>query len=112
MGLYTLQFPDYATAQAAAQALGFWDDDTDALKTQGTSTRPDGSTFGWAIDDIGLDPIITAGKYDDEGNEITPPVRLDGYFVNVTGELPEPALAFLATGGYGCAGRLFAGTSR
>ena len=110
MGLYTLQFPDYPTAQAAAQALGFWDAETDALKTQGTSTRPDGSEFGWAIDDIGLDPIITPGEYDDEGSEITPPVRLDGYFVNVTGELPEPALTFLAPGGYGCAGRLFAGT--
>lgn len=110
MALYTLQFPDYATAQAAAQALGFWNEDTNALNTQGQSTRPDGTVFGWAIDEIGLDPIITPGEYDEEGNEITPPTRLTGYFVNVTGELPEPALAYLAPGGYGCAGRVFAGT--
>jgi hypothetical protein len=110
MALFTLQFPDYPTAKAAATALGFWDLDTDQLKTSGQSQREDGSWFGWAIDDIGQDPVIAPGTYDDEGAEITPPVRLSGYFVNVTGELPEPAMAFLAPGGYGCAGRLFAGT--
>lgn len=108
MALYTLAFPDYPTAQAAAQALGFWDDESNALRTQGTSVHPDGTVYGWAIDEIGQDPIITHGEYDDEGVEITPPTRLSGYFVNVTGELPEPALAYLAPGGYGCAGRVFA----
>jgi hypothetical protein len=110
MSLFTLQFPDYPTAKAAATALCFWDLDTDQLKTSGQSQREDGSWFGWAIDDIGQDPVIAPGTYDDEGVEITPPVRLSGYFVNITGELPEPAMAFLAPGGYGCAGRLFAGT--
>jgi len=112
MGLYTLRFPDYPTAKAAATALGFWDTDpeVDALKTSGQSQREDGSWFGWAIDDIGQDPVIAPGTYDDEGVEITPPTTLPGYFVNVTGELPEPAMAYLAPGGYGCAGRLFAGT--
>jgi hypothetical protein len=130
MAHYTLQFPDYATAQAAAQALGFWEPTTyiydeqpdgelapigiqleGRLKTQGQSTHPDGTVCGWAIDDIGLDPVITPGEYDEEGVEITPPTTLPGYFVNVTGELPEPAMAYLAPGGYGCAGRLFAGTT-
>jgi hypothetical protein len=110
MSLFTLQFPDYPTAKAAATALGFWDTEEDVLKTSGQSQREDGSWFGWAIDDIGQDPVTAPGTYDDEGVEITPPVRLSGYFVNITGELPEPAMAFLAPSGYGCAGRLFAGT--
>jgi hypothetical protein len=110
MALFTLQFPDYPTAKAAATALGFWDTEEDVLKTSGQSQREDGSFFGWAIDDIGQDPVIAPGTYDDEGVEITPPTTLPGYFVNITGELPEPAMAYLAPGGYGCAGRLFAGT--
>jgi hypothetical protein len=110
MALFTLRFDNYAQAKAAATQLGFWDLEEDQLKTGGQSTREDGTVYGWAIDDIGLDPVITPGTYDEEGNEIDPPIRAVGYYVNVTGELPEPALAFLAPGGYGCAGRLFAGT--
>ena len=97
MGLYTLRFTDYPTAKDAATALGFWDTDLDVLKTSGQSQREDGSWYGWAIDDIGQDPVV---------NEEV----LEGYFVNVTGELPPPALAYLAPDGYGCAGRVFAGT--
>lgn len=108
--LCTLQFPNYETAKAAATALGFWDTEADTLKTSGQSQREDGSWFGWAIDDIGQDPIITPGTYAEEGEEITPPARAIGYFVNVTGELPPTAMAYLAPEGYGCAGRVFAGT--
>lgn len=109
--LCTLQFPNYETAKAAATALGFWDTEADALRTSGQSQDADGSTFGWAIDEIGADPVIIPGEYDDEGNEITPAVRLMGYFVNFTGELLPGVAAFLAPGGYGCAGRVFAGTA-
>jgi hypothetical protein len=108
MALYTLRFPDYATAKAAATQLGFWNTEEDALNTRGNSTREDGSVFGWAIDEIGQDPVITSGTYDDEGNEIDPPIRATGYFVNVTGELPPDAEGFIVP--YGSAGRLFAGT--
>ena len=31
----TLLFPDYETAVAAAKSLGFWDDDSDTLRTSG-----------------------------------------------------------------------------
>lgn len=110
MAYYTLRFPNYAAAQAAAQQLGFWDEDNDALQVNGSGTRPDGTIYGWMIDEIGQDPIGTPGTYDEEGNEVTPPTYLDGYFVNIVGELPPPALAYLAPGGYGCAGRVFAGT--
>jgi hypothetical protein len=110
MALFTLRFPDYPTAKAAAIALDFWDAENDALKTSGQTKRSDGSWYGWAIDQIGQDPVIEPGLYDSEGNEIEPPTRAIGYFVNVTGQLPDEALVFLAPGGYGCAGRLFAGT--
>lgn len=110
MALYTLRFPSHATAKAAATALGFWDTEADTLKTSGQSQREDGAWYGWAIDGIGQDPVIVPGEYDAEGNEITPPTRATGYFVNVTGELPPAAMAYLAPGGYGCAGRVFAGT--
>ena len=110
MALYTLRFTDYNEARAAATALGFWDEEEDLLKTSGQSQDENGTWFGWAIDDIGQDPIVEAGEYDEEGVEITPPVRAVGYYVNVAGKPPEPALAYLAPGGYGSAGRLFAGT--
>jgi len=108
MALFTLRFDDYDQAKAAATQLGFWDLEEDQLKTGGQSTREDGTVYGWAIDEIGLDPVITPGTYDEEGNEIDPPIRAVGYYVNVTGELPPPAMAYTVP--YGSAGRLFAGT--
>lgn len=176
MAYYTLRFPDYATAKAAAQQLGFWSDpepvyewqptgevraiyvyrETDtgtehefhdyqpseeeiadgllefvridevpamaqvqvgmtegSLKTDGQSTDPEtGEVFGWSITEIGLNPVDPQhpGEYDAEGNELVPPQRLQGYFVNAVGRLPEAAMAFLAPGGYGCAGVLYAGS--
>jgi hypothetical protein len=108
MALYTLRFPDYATAKDAATALGFWNTESDTLNTRGNSIDASGKVFGWAIDDIGQDPVIAPGEYDEEGKEITPPTKSDGYFVNVTGELPPGAEGFIVP--YGSAGRLFAGT--
>lgn len=104
----TLLFPDYATAVAAAKQLGFWDMEEDRLRTGGQTIREDGSAYSWSIDEIGQDPITTPGVYDEEGNELTPPVRLSGYAVNCTGELPESAMAYAIP--YGSAGRVFAGT--
>jgi hypothetical protein len=106
--LYTLRFDNYDQAKAAATALGFWDAEEDTLNTRGNSIDADGKVFGWAIDDIGQDPVITPGTYDEDGNELVPPTRADGYFVNVTGELPPGAEGFVVP--YGSAGRLFAGT--
>jgi hypothetical protein len=108
MTLFTLRFTDYDQAKAAATALGFWNAEEDRLNNSGQSPREDGSVFGWAIDEIGQDPVIESGTYDDEGNEIDPPIRAVGYFVNVTGELPPEAEPFKVP--YGSAGRLFAGT--
>jgi hypothetical protein len=104
----TLLFPDYHTAVAAAKALGFWDDDSDTLRTSGQTIPEDGAPFSWAIDEIGLDPVVIQGTYDDEGVELTPPTRLSGYAVNATGELPPAALAYAIP--YGSAARLFGGS--
>ena len=104
----TLLFPDYATAVAAAKSLGFWDDDSDTLRTSGQTIPEDGAPFSWAIDEIGTDPVVIQGTYDENGDELTPPTRLQGYAVNAAGELPEAALAYAIP--YGSAGRLFGGS--
>ncbi len=108
MTYVTLLFPTYEIAVAAAQALGFWDTESDRLRTQGQTTRPDGTAFSWAIDEIGLDPVVVPGEYDEDGNELVAPKRLQGYAVNACGELPEDAMAHAIP--YGSAGRVFSGT--
>jgi hypothetical protein len=90
MAYVTLRFPNYATAKASAQSLGFWDESSDQLNTGGQTIREDGSAFGWAIDEIGEVP---GGP---------------GYYVNATGDLPEAVSAYLVP--YGSGGRVFAGT--
>ena len=110
MALYTLQFPDYPTAKAAAQQLGFWDADADRLRTDGQGQNGDGSWFGWSIDEVGV-RVETPAEIDPETGEVTTPaVMAPGYWVNVVGELPAGAdlTAFLRP--YGSAGRVFAGT--
>ena len=109
MSYATLLFPDYQTAVAAAMALGFWDIVNDQLLTQGQTIRPDGTAFSWAIDEIGLDPVVVPGEYDEEGNELTASLRLQGYAVNACGELPEAVNAYVIP--YGAAGRVFSGTA-
>lgn len=109
MNYATLLFPDYASAVAAAKSLGFWDDDNDMLRTAGQTINANGLAFSWAIDAIGMDPVVVQGEFDEEGNELTPPLRLKGYAVNAFGELPGAALVYAIP--YGSAGRVFSGTS-
>ena len=106
MALYTLQFSNYTQARTAAIALGFWDTETDQLRTDGQSQDASGAHFGWNIDIIGQDPTITPAVVDEEGNIITPAVTRAGYFANVTGQLPPGADAYLAPF-YGYAGRYY-----
>ena len=109
MGLFTLRFPDRPTAEAAAKQLGFWNHEEDCLNTSGQSQDPEtGAVYGWFIDEIGQNPVIGPGTYDEEGNEITPPTIAHGFYVNITGRLPAPAMAYTVP--YGSGGRLFAGT--
>lgn len=111
MNLYTFCFPDYPTARAAAEALGFWDTEADTLRIQGTGENPDGSVFGWFIDEIGA-VVETEAVTDAEGNVVTPAVMAPGYWVNMTGELPEGSEPMLAAylRPYGSGKRLFAGS--
>ena len=106
---YTLRFPDYATAKAACQALGYWRDATDTQPegpiTDGQIVTPEG-VRGFSIDPIGLDPVIASGTYDEAGNELTPPTRASGYFVNVAGALPQAVEPYQVE--YGSAGHQFA----
>ena len=76
-----LRFPDEATAQAAL--ADFHDAD-----------------YGWqtaslvhALDPIGM--LYDPGTADAQGNELTPPVALEGWHVNFIGELPEAARAYV-----------------
>ncbi len=110
MNYATLLFPTYEIAVAAAQALGFWDTEADRLRTQGQTTRPDGTAFSWAIDEIGSDPVVVPGEYDEEGNELVAPKRLSGYAVNACGELPPEAMTYANP--YGSAGRIFSGSGQ
>jgi hypothetical protein len=50
---------------------------------------------GFALDVIG--DIYTGGTYDNEGEVIEPPVKIDGYHANVrvTGELPDSLKPFV-----------------
>jgi hypothetical protein len=104
----TLCFPDRATAVAAAQALGFWDEDADKLRTDGQTIRDAGSAFSWGIDEIGT-AVDAPAVVDPETGEVTSAATFKpGYYVNATGELPEAVSAYLVP--YGSAGRVFAGT--
>jgi hypothetical protein len=109
MALYTLQFPTYEVARAAAQSLGFWDDAADRLRTDGQGQNPDGSWFGWSIDEVGLCIDVPAVVDPETGEVLEPPTFKPGYYVNATGELPEAVSAYIVP--YGSGGRVFAGTA-
>lgn len=75
------RFPDEATGMAALEAAGFTATDEDGNVTVVTASHTH------ALDVIG--PIPRGGEWDEEGNVITPPELLDGWHVNLIGELPE-----------------------
>jgi hypothetical protein len=108
MAYVTLCFPNYVTAKAAAQALGFWDEDADKLKTDGQTIREDGSAFAWCVDEIGAAVDVPAVVDPGTGEVLEAATFLPGYYVNAAGELPEAVAPFIVP--YGSGGRVFAGT--
>ena len=66
----------------------------DVAKAAGVCTVIDGEeqwsyyTHDWAVDVIGI--IYDPGTYDDDGNELTPPVAQDGWHVNAKWEESLP----------------------
>ena len=114
MSLYTLRFDNYDQAKTIATALGFWNTETNKLNTRGNSIDTNGNYFGWVIDEIGQDPIISPSKYNSEGEITSQPVKATGYYVNISGQLPEsqeggPDLSIFIVP-YGSGGRVFPGT--
>ena len=103
MTTYFLKFPDEATAQTA-------------LETAGIYVAPIGNNpgyykqadIGWAFDPIGT--ITKGGVYDIEtGEELTPPIVLDGWHANYIGEsLPESLTAYNLNPGPTTPDRVFA----
>lgn len=81
-----LRFPDQETALSVLQAanLTYIDLETEEIKVIS-------ATHTHAVDVIG--DIYTSGVYgtDEEGNPITitEPVKLDGYHINIIGDLTE-----------------------
>jgi hypothetical protein len=98
MNHYTLCFETEARAESVADRLNYLDDDGN-LRSLGH----DG-----ALDVIGQ--AVISGSYDADGNELTPPVILPGYYVNLAlpGPLPRALASFRVP--YGSGGRIFAGT--
>lgn len=78
-----LRFPNEATAQSA---LADYHDAENGWRT---------ASLVHALDPIGV--LYDPGTYDEEGNEITPPVAMEGWHVNFIGELPEAALPYVLT---------------
>ncbi len=94
---YTLRFPDEQAARDAADGIGYLDDDCEPV------------TLGHkgALDIIG--EVTIPGTYDADGNELTPPTLLPGFYVNCALPVLPRALRPHAVP-YGSGGRVFAGT--
>lgn len=73
-----IRFPDESTGMAALDAAGLLTEDGEPITASHTH----------ALDCVGL--IYRGGEYDPEtGEVITPPTLLDGWHVNLAGELPD-----------------------
>ncbi len=87
--MYFLRFSDEITAQAALKTAGIYIapiDDSPGYYRQ--------ADIDWAFDPIGV--ITQGGSWDSEtGEELEPPVALDGWHANYIGPLPEPLEEFL-----------------
>jgi len=94
---YTLRFPDHQAAHDAAGGAGYLDDDGELVSLGHKG----------ALDIIG--EVTIPGTYDEDGNEITPPTPLPGFYVNCALPVLPRSLRFFSVP-YGSGGRVFAGT--
>jgi hypothetical protein len=84
-----LRFADEATAQVALGTVGIYVPSSDDVP--GCYRQAD---INWAFDPIGT--IIRGGEWDPEtGEELEPPVVLDGWHANYIGPLPGSLEEFL-----------------
>lgn len=91
--MYCYRFPDRATFLALCDTLGWL--------SEVTEESPEATLIAYtsdrAVDEVGSIET-TPGTYDEEGNEITPPVFDTGHHVNLIGEHPaefEPYLVLV-----------------
>jgi hypothetical protein len=98
MNHYTLRFPDEQAARDAADGLGHLSEDGEVV---GLAYKADLHIIG---------EVTVPGTSDDAGNELTPPVVLPGFFVNlgIPGRLPPALVPYQVP--YGSAGNVFTGT--
>ena len=97
MNHYTLRFPDEPKAEATADRMGYLNDDGELVSLGHKG----------ALDIIG--EVTIPGTYDEQGNEITPPTPLPGFYVNCALPVLPRSLRFFSVP-YGSGGRVFAGT--
>lgn len=71
------RFPSEEEGTAALEAVGLLNEDGSFITASHTHS----------LDVIGT--ITRGGEWDDEGNVITPPTVLDGWHVNLQGEVPD-----------------------
>jgi hypothetical protein len=80
-----LRFPDQETWLIAATAAGYRDNQSGVFNYY---------THDWAIDDVGI-IYNNDGVYD--GEVVTPPTQMEGWHVNIIGELPPELNEYLVT---------------
>ena len=74
-----LRFQDQETWLIAATAAGYRDNQSEVFNYY---------THDWAIDDVGI-------IYNNDGEVITPPTQMEGWHVNIIGELPPELNQYL-----------------
>lgn len=83
-----LRFPDQETWLIAATASGY------RVNQSEDNWVFNYYTHEWAIDDVGI-IYNNDGVYD--GEVITPPTQMEGWHVNIIGELPQELNEYLVT---------------
>jgi len=76
-----LRFQDQETWLISATAAGYRVNQSEVFNYY---------THDWAIDDVGI-------IYNNDGEVITPPTQMDGWHVNIIGELPQELNQYLVT---------------
>ena len=82
---YYLKFPTKQIAMQLLEEAGFLDEDKNIIFC----------THNYSIDIVNT--IVENGQYDEEGNTIIQPVKLNGWHINYIGELPSNWEQYLVT---------------
>ena len=95
------KFPDETTAQTVLAPSGYYSPEVvevDEVTKQVINTIPGfykTADLGWAMDIIGT--IYEPPTYDEEGNELTPPIPIPGFHINFAGPYANGLEAYRIT---------------